>query len=385
VESAAPIKGWNESPDAAKGDDALALIKARQYKPWLVDGVPVRAKVQDYVTVYPPERRGPEVQFPEKVDRATLEFGLQRESGFGCCQAYKVTVDGDGTVHWDGGISEMGRGTEVPGKHIGYVSEKAVTELLDRFRAADFLSTMPKYSSGWTDHPTQTLTLRMGDKTWTVVDYDGLRDGLPLPVRELEAAIDEAAGTDIWLKGGTGLAAALKAEKWDFGAATADNMALYIASLGDRDLTEQFLKAKAPVAQKIGEAWLPVCAASARGDVDLVKRMLEQVKKLPAGVADTCLASAAGSGNLAMVDLWVSKGGDPTGTSAPWGASVPPGTAGERDLQRECCCRTAAAGSEGRCERADEPLRADADAGNPIWRPEQAGGGDDRRPAKGWG
>jgi hypothetical protein len=316
VESATPIKSWNESPDEAKRDAALAIVKARTYKPWLVDGVPVRVKVQDYVAVYPPERRGPEVPFPEKVDRTTLEFGLERSSCFGSCPAYKVTVAGDGTVNWYGGA---GWGTRVPGHHVGHISDKAVTDLLDRFRAADFLSALPGYHSGWTDNPTQTLTLRMGAKTWTVVDYDGLKDGLPLPVRELESAIDEAAGTKLWLGGGPGLAAALKAEKWDFGAATADNMVLYISSLGDRELVEQFLKAKAPVAEKIGTAGLPVCAASGTGDVDLVKRMLEQVKKLPAGVADQCLTPAAGSGSLAMVDFWVAKGGDATSKSAPWG------------------------------------------------------------------
>jgi ankyrin repeat protein len=316
VESATQVKNWEEPTDGAKRDEALALVKARSYKPWLVDGVPVRAKVQDYVVVYPPERRGPEVPFPAQVDRATLEFGLERTSCYGSCPAYKVTIAGDGTVNWYGGA---GWGAKVPGHHVGHVPEKTVTELLDRFRAADFLSALPHYHSNWTDNPTQTLTLRMGDRTWTVVDYDGLKDGLPVPVRELEAAVDEAADTKLWLRGGAGLAAALNAEHWDFGAATADNMLLYNSSLFDRELVEQFLKAKAPVAEKIGTTTLPVCSASGIGDLDLVKRMLEPVKKLPAGVADICLVSAAGSGNLAMVDFWVAKGGDPTVKSQGWG------------------------------------------------------------------
>jgi hypothetical protein len=313
VESAAPVKSWEEMPDASRQAEATEIVKARQYKPWLVDGVPVRAKVQDYVMVYPPERRGPEVAFPAQVDRATLEIGLERTPCYGSCPAYRVTVAGDGTVNWYGG---GGWNVRVPGHHVGHVSAKAVTELVDRFRAADFLSALPHYHSNWTDNPTQTITLRMGDKTWTVVDYDGLKDGLPLAVRELERAIDETAGTDVWLKGGPGLAAALKAEKWNFGAATADNMQLYVSSLGDPEMVEQFLKAKAPVVDKIEGAGLPACAASF--EVDLVKRMLEPVKKLPAGVADMCLISAAGSGNLAMVDLWLGKGGDPTAPSAAW-------------------------------------------------------------------
>ena len=347
VESATPVKNWSEMPDDAKRDEALAIVRARRYKPWLVDGVPVRAKVQDYVMVYPPERRGPEVAFPTQVDRTTLEMSLQRTHCYGSCPAYTVSVEGNGTVRWDGEDSWSSR---VPGHHVGHVSAKAVTDLLDQFRAADFLSALPHYHSNWTDNPTQTLTLRMGEKTWTVVDYDGLKDGLPMAVRELEGEIDKAAGTDVWLKGGPGLAAALKAENWNFGAATADNMLLYISSLGNRELVEQFLMAKAPVAEKIGVAGLPLCAASGSGDLDLVKRMLEQVKKLLAGVADACLASAAGSGSLAMVDLWVGKGGDPTVRSAPWGDEKTPATAralGKRGLQWECGGGAASAGPEG--------------------------------------
>jgi len=124
VESATPVKNWNEAPDGAKRDAALAIVKARSYKPWLVDGVPVRAKVQDYVMVYPPGRRGPEMPFPAKMDRATLEMGLERTLCFGSCPAYKVTVAGNGTVklgwrpwHEDSGAS--------CGAHIGESCDRA--------------------------------------------------------------------------------------------------------------------------------------------------------------------------------------------------------------------------------------------------------------------
>jgi hypothetical protein len=53
-------------------------------------------KIQDWVSIYPPEKWGPTVAFPTKVDKATLEMELKRTMCFGSCPAYRVTVRGDG-------------------------------------------------------------------------------------------------------------------------------------------------------------------------------------------------------------------------------------------------------------------------------------------------
>jgi hypothetical protein len=89
----------------------------------------------------------------------------------------------------------------LPGLHTAHISSAAVTELLNQFRAANFLSALPAYKSDWTDNSTQTLSLHINGQVKTVVDYIGLDVGLPLAIHNLEAALDSAAGTERWIKG----------------------------------------------------------------------------------------------------------------------------------------------------------------------------------------
>ena len=89
----------------------------------------------------------------------------------------------------------------IPGHHTAHISPDAVTELIQQFRAADFLSALSKYQSNWTDYPTQTISLHINGQVKTVVDYFGEDVGLPLAISNLETAIDKAAGTKRWIEG----------------------------------------------------------------------------------------------------------------------------------------------------------------------------------------
>ncbi len=176
--------------------DAEAILRNRVYKPWLIDGLPSKVRIVDWVNIYPPERWGPPLPFPENVDRSSLEFELERTVCFGTCPSYTVSVSGDGMVRFDGRER-----VAVPGHQTAHISPEAVTDLLAKFRSADFLSAWPAYQELVTDSPTQKLTLRINGQTKTVTDYVGLSVGLPLAIEQLEDAIDIAAGTDRWVKG----------------------------------------------------------------------------------------------------------------------------------------------------------------------------------------
>jgi hypothetical protein len=306
VESLTELKG--SEPCALHEEEAAAIERARVYTPWLVDGVPARVKIQDWVNIYPPEKWGPAVAFPAKVDEATLEMELERTMCFGTCPAYRVTVRGDGTVLFDGEPNVY-----LPGHHTAHIAPEAVTELLEAFRAANFLSALPKYVGGWTDNPTETLTLRMNGMTKTVVDYIGLDEGLPLAVKNLESAVDTVAGTERWVKKNEDSLAQLKAEGWDFAAASHDNLALYRKAIleNDEPLIDAFVRAKAPAVEVTDKGAPPVCEASRAGNAAVVGRMLETVKTVPSAVKNRCLADAAQSGNLALVEMWLGKGADP--------------------------------------------------------------------------
>jgi hypothetical protein len=307
VESFELLKG--SQPCEPHQREAEAILRSRKYQPWLVDGVPARVKIQDGVNIYPPERWGASVPFPEKVDRSTLEFQLERTRCYGSCPAYTVSIAGDGTVRYDGQAF-----VSIPGRHTAQISPAAVTELIHQFRAANFLSALPRYQSNWTDLPTQALSLHINGQIKTVVDYFGLDVGLPLAIHNLETAIDKAAGSERWIKGNDETMASLQAEHWNFAAESAENLALYRKAIdaNNAPLIEAFLRAQAPVATAIDKAAPMLCEASRTGNLQLVNDMLRNPQTLSAGLLNRCLADAAQSGNLPLVELWLEKGADPT-------------------------------------------------------------------------
>lgn len=134
--------------------------------------------------------------FPSNVDRAQLKMKLRRTTCFGSCPAYSVVVLGDGTVRYCGAAH-----VHVPGQHTSHISPQAVTDLLEDFRRARFIAAQPEYRFPISDWPTNVLTLKIGTKKTTVVDYAGRRAGMPSEITTLEHQFDEIAGTDQWVKG----------------------------------------------------------------------------------------------------------------------------------------------------------------------------------------
>lgn len=294
-------------------DESAKIIRGRTYKPWFVDGVPAQVKIKDWVNVYPPERRGPPMPFPEKVDLTSVQIRLERTACFGTCPVYVVTIDSSGAVTFDGQ-----RFLLLPGHHTAQIPQTAVASLIEQFRVADFLSALPVYKAAITDNATQTVTLQINGTIKSVVDYVGLAVGLPFSVHNLEDAIDQAAGTERWILGNSETLASLQAEHWDFSAFTPDNIALYRTAIdiNEPTLIAAFLSAKAPVVDTPDSAIAPICKASQVANLPLVREMLKQVKTVPQNVRNRCLSEAAKSGSLPMVDFWLAKGADPKGPIA---------------------------------------------------------------------
>ena len=165
-------------------EQAEAIEKARLFTPFTREGSPVLAKIEDTVSIAPPETWLPnKVPFPEKVDLRTLFIGLRRTSCYGTCPAYTVTLDGSGLVQFVGDAYVL-----VPGHHNAHVSRETILALLQAFRKADFLSANESYTASVTDNPSQTITLRMGETTKAVRDYVGTEAGMPDAVAGIGAA-----------------------------------------------------------------------------------------------------------------------------------------------------------------------------------------------------
>jgi ankyrin repeat protein len=306
VESAQAIAGLNEFYT-----DAEAIEMARQFKPFEKNGAAVRASIKDSVEILPPVRwAAKKVPFPEIKDWNSVRIKLQRTICLGMCPAYSVEIQGDGSVTFENGPSTL-----ISGVHHGKIPRSAVINLVNEFRRADYFSLEDKYVTGWTDSPTYTTSIEFDGNKKQVIDYIGLQSGMPEVVSAVEDSIDEAAGTEKWVKETGETWPALLAENWNFKANTKQNNELFanILARGSNDLVQKFVAAGAVTPDFGRNSDGPLVNASERGDADIVSRLLMRQEPLSAPLLFRALRAAAGSGSVATVDLLLQKGANVNG------------------------------------------------------------------------
>jgi hypothetical protein len=154
-----------------------------------------------------PARRTP---MPEG-QLAGASIRLERESCYGFCPVYSVELTGDGRALYTGGGHVL-----VHGPVAYMVDPEVVQALLDQARAADFWSLDDVYKAKITDQANVRLSITVGGKTKSLLDYVGRAAGMPAAVSALEAAVDQAAGTDRWVAGNDATLTDLALAGWDF-------------------------------------------------------------------------------------------------------------------------------------------------------------------------
>lgn len=117
---------------------------------------------------------------------------LERTVCFGACPDYKVTINGDGTVVFEGRNF-----VAIEGVQTAKISEEQVQNLVAEFYRAGFFSLRDRYEQQITDLPSQTTSITIDGKSKTIYRY-GFE---PRQLAELENKIDEIAGTEKWIKG----------------------------------------------------------------------------------------------------------------------------------------------------------------------------------------
>jgi hypothetical protein len=163
-----------------------------------------RTRIQERVLLLPAERwRTPRRRFPRITDPAEVIITLRRERGFyqfceeSRSEDYTLQIRGDGDVRFRGRVrrtSESGT-VMVDAPVRGYSIDPAiVTHLVNQFRAADFFSLEEEYVSGILHQSAQILILQVANEEARVADYVGETVGMPLVVRDLQNAVDAAAG-----------------------------------------------------------------------------------------------------------------------------------------------------------------------------------------------
>jgi ankyrin repeat protein len=312
VESARAVDGPREF-----FAEAELLERGQRFRPFEKDGVPVRAAIRDYVRLGPAEQWSAQrVPFPEIKDWGSLRMTLSRTTCFGECPAYSVEVRGGGTVTYQGKEFVL-----ITGEHHSRISRKQVQQLFAKFRQADYFSLKDEYKASITDSPTKTTSIEFDGRRKQVKDYVGSYVGMPEVVTELEGSFDELAGTKKWVKETSETWPSLVAEHWDFKATTSENAGLFasVVAQGSKELVDHFVNAGSPALTmanlRLGQQ-SALESAAARGNLDLVNRMLDTHDDLPAPVMFQALRAAAGSGNLELVRLLIEHGANVNGAPA---------------------------------------------------------------------
>jgi hypothetical protein len=127
---------------------------------------------------------------------AGVTISLTRGACFGTCPIYRVTIHGDGSSIYDGE-----RFVAVAGHREYQVPAASVAKLVADFEAANFFALEDEYRARVTDLPTYTLSITIGERSKTVVDYFGRQIGMPQAVTDLEDETDLVGETAQFVKG----------------------------------------------------------------------------------------------------------------------------------------------------------------------------------------
>lgn len=187
-----------------------AALASLRYEPFVRDGLPVVAIVGARIGEEElPPGQAPMPEAPLEDVRITLERG----PCLGLCPAYKVEIDGDGRVVYEGRSA-----VDVQGRHEYRVPVQEVAQLIERARNDNLWSLRNRYAALITDHPSYTLTLDIGGQEHRIHDYVGRRVGMPAVVSEFEDQIDAVADTDMWIALSGEAVSRMQAAGFDFGS-----------------------------------------------------------------------------------------------------------------------------------------------------------------------
>ena len=253
--------------------------------------------------------------FPQIADWNTLKIELTRNGCFGSCPQYRVTVQGDGTVTFEGQ-----RYTLVAGRHVTHILPLEVRALFAAFQKTEFFGLRDAYISGIVDGPSYGLSLSFDGHTKSVQDNGGLLIHMPAAVHGLEETIDAVAGTRKWVTGNEQTVPELAYAGWDFRRPTPANLALLVdgAATGSLDMIKMLLRAGVPLKGKAAPyACRAAQNAAARGEIEMLELLLKAgapvFSNAPArddwSVRPVCdvLLAAAGNGAPDVVRLVLAR------------------------------------------------------------------------------
>lgn len=306
-----------EEKDLKIWPDLRSEVLRWEFVPFEVNGKAVKATVEEYLDLVPPERF-PAVHKPAPSIRpdSSITITLQRSGCYGSCPSYQITITTSG-ITFDGGGYVV-----AAGKHTDTVDPIAVRELAKKFIAADFYSMNDEYQAGVTDCPTYVLSLSIDGHAKKVLDYVGSWVGMPQVISNLEEEVDAFARTERWVEGNGGLVPALQAEGYNFNTFSAQVILKEAAFRGQTGTLRDLIAAGVPLepiqAPKPkheyegipfeNRGWLGVASSHA----DALKVLIQVgASKNDQNDKDLALAGAADTGSLDAVRELIAYGANP--------------------------------------------------------------------------
>lgn len=128
---------------------------------------------------------------PADVELITLE----RQPCFGFCPVYTLAIQGDGTVEYNGATN-----VEVTGPQTSTIDPAAVEELAGAMIDAGYLDWEDAYvNQEVTDNAYVITSIIFADGTMKRIEHYLGDSSAPEELTELEALIDETAGSAVWV------------------------------------------------------------------------------------------------------------------------------------------------------------------------------------------
>lgn len=133
-------------------------------------------------------------QTPQPSDIEDVIITLDRTVCFGTCPDYTLTIQGDGTVTYEGRMF-----VRIEGIRTTTISEEKIRQLISEFQRVDYFSFDDSYEDfGATDMPSAITSLTINGITKTVRHYHG-DFSAPEQLTEVENKIDEIVNSEQWV------------------------------------------------------------------------------------------------------------------------------------------------------------------------------------------
>ena len=129
---------------------------------------------------------------PTETINSDLVITMERTACHGTCPIYKLTIEGNGTVIYEGQDF-----VQVKGEQSASLSSAQIQDLVSAFEQAQFITLTDYVNKDRTDSPSVITSITLNGKTKTVNHYYG-DDSAPQALFDLESKIDEITDSKQW-------------------------------------------------------------------------------------------------------------------------------------------------------------------------------------------